>query len=223
MKKRTPTKQKLLNILKKDHQSTVKAIMEYFIISEIAVRKHLNELEQRGFIKKETIKQEIGRPFHTYELTKKGHETFPNQYEKLPLELLQDLEDLRGTEAVEELLMKRMDREKKYFLDEVTSANFDEKISKVAEIQDEKGYMVEYEKQADGSYEMKNFNCPIINIASSYRQVCTSEQAVLSKLFSNSEVVSHKCLTKGDHYCKWIITKPKEETSTQDEARFISP
>src|SRR5690625_2063601 len=221
MKKRTPTKQKLLNILKKDHQSTIKTIMEYFVISEIAVRKHLNELEQRGFIKKETTKQEIGRPFYTYELTKQGHETFPNQYEKLPLELLQDLEDLKGTEAVEELLAKRMERERDYFLNEVTTTHFDEKISKVAEIQDEKGYMVEYDKQVDRSSEMKDFSCPYSTIASTNRQVCVSEQAILAKLCSGSEVVSHKCLAKGDYFCKWIITKPDEdETSTQDEKRF---
>lgn len=209
MNKRTPTKQKILNILKRDSSCSVKEIMEYFNISEIAVRKHINELEQKGFINKITIKQEIGRPYYVYELTNKGHQTFPNQYEKLPLELLQDLEELHGKKAVQDLLTKRMKREESFLKKEVQSDNFDQKIADIARIQDAKGYMVEYGKQADGSYEIKNFNCPIINISSSYRQICSNEKKILENLFSDSDVIARTCITTGDHFCNWTITKPK--------------
>src|SRR5690625_4751948 len=128
MNKRTPTKQKLLNILKKDHRCTIKDIMVYFTISEIAVRKHIHELEQQGFIRKISNKQDIGRPFYMYELTDKGHKTFPNQYEKLPLELLRDLEDLQGTKMVDSLLEKRMERETSFFKQEIKTEDFDDKI-----------------------------------------------------------------------------------------------
>lgn len=208
MKKRTPTKQKLLNILKKDKELIIGGIMAYFTISEIAVRKHLNELEQQGFIKKNVIKQKIGRPYYTFELTKKGHDTFPNQYEKLPIELLQDLEDLQGPQAVKKLLAKRMDRERNYFETEVLTEEFEEKIEAVARIQNEKGYMVEIDKTEEGHYEMKHFNCPISNIAFIYHQVCRNEKVVFEEVFSTSEVISHTCITKGDNYCKWTIKKP---------------
>jgi len=209
MTQRTPTKQKILNVLKKDHRCTMKEIMVYFTISEIAVRKQIHELEQRGFIRKISNKQDIGRPYYMYELTTKGHKTFPNQYEKLPLELLQDLEALQGTEMVDRLLKKRMEREASFFQDEIVTHDFDEKIAEVARLQDEKGYMVEYDQQADGSYEMKNFNCPILNIASSYNHICTHEKSMLQEIFPDSHVESHACITDGDHFCKWAITKPK--------------
>ena len=211
MKKQTSTKQKLLNILKKDHTSTIKEIMTYFNISEIAVRRHIHNLEQQGFVKVHTVKQKIGRPFHTYELTEKGHQTFPNQFERLPLELLEDLEELQGKDAVRSLLNKRMEREESFFLDEIKGQDFDGKIAAVARIQDEKGYMVEYNKQADGSYIINNFNCPIINIASSYRQICRNEKQVLAKVFSESDVVSRSCITKGNNFCQWTITIPKSK------------
>jgi len=115
MIKRASTKDKLLNILKKDHKSTIKEIMDYFTISEIAVRRHLNELEQQGFITREEVKQEISRPYYVYLLTEKGHQTFPNQYEQLPIELLQDLEAVQGKQAVTEVLAQRLQREKAYF------------------------------------------------------------------------------------------------------------
>lgn len=208
MKKRQSTKEKLLYILKKDQTRTIRELMVYFTISEIAVRKHLNELERQGFIQSEVVKQKIGRPYHTYQLTDRGHQTFPNQYETLPLELLADLEVLQGKQGVYDLLNKRMIREQASFLKEVKHYNFDEKVAEIAKIQDEKGYMIEYDKQEDGSYEMINFNCPIINIASAYKQICLNEKKMLGNVFTDSVVASETCITNGDHFCKWTISKP---------------
>ncbi|MFD2045156.1 helix-turn-helix transcriptional regulator [Ornithinibacillus salinisoli] len=208
--KRAPTRQKLLNILKKEHDLTIDGIMEYFTISEIAVRRHIHELENQGLIKRNTIKQKIGRPYYTYELTVEGHSTFPNQYDKLPVELLKDLEELQGSAAVNQLLIRRMEREKAYFEMEIKADNFDQRIAEVAKIQDEKGYMVEIEKTAEGHYEMKNYNCPISNIASCYKQVCDNEKHVFDELFAESEVIPRSCITNGDNFCKWIIRRPNE-------------
>ncbi|AIF45486.1 hypothetical protein X953_13440 [Virgibacillus sp. SK37] len=210
MNKRHTTKQRLLHILKKDKECSMTRVMSFFDISEIAVRKHLHELEQQGFVRKNTIKQKMGRPYYTYELTKKGHGTFPNQYEKLPLELLQDLEEVQGHEAVNAVFKKRMEREKAYFNSKLESIeSFDQKISEIAKIQDEKGYMVEVQKTEEG-YEIINFNCPIANIASAYGQVCNNEKEVFNDLFPASEVKAHSYITNGHNYCKWTIKKPGE-------------
>lgn len=211
MLKRTPTKQKILNILKKNAESTIKEIMEHFTISEIAIRRHIRELVQQGFIKENKIKQEIGRPYYTYELADKGHETFPNQYEQLPVELLQDLETIQGKQAVKEVLDKRKEREETFYQSELDQVDdFDDKIAKISKLQNDKGYMTEYEKSENGDYIIKNFNCPILNLASSYGRVCQNEKKVFAKIFPNSKVISEKCMTQGEHYCKWIITRPKE-------------
>ncbi|MGM8211968.1 helix-turn-helix transcriptional regulator [Virgibacillus sp. W0430] len=211
MKKRTPIKQQLLHVIKKDGESTIKSIMSYFTVSEVAVRRHLHELINQGFIKDNRIKQDIGRPYHTYELTDKGHRTFPNQYEQLPIELLNDLKAIKGTEAVDELLDKRMGREEERYRSRLSSDDFDKKIAEIARLQDEKGYMVEYEKTEAGDYVLKNYNCPIMNLANAYDRVCHNEKKVLGNLFSDSVVYSEACLTKGDNCCKWIIKKPKKQ------------
>lgn len=211
MNKRASTKQKILTILKKDKECTMKELMEYFTISEIAIRRHVQELEQQGFIQAKAVKQEIGRPYYCYKLTGKGHATFPNQYETLPLELLQDLEELHGKNVVEEVLEKRAEREEAMLQEQFQSKTFDEKIEELVAIQGKNGYMFDYEKTIDGHYEITNYNCPIINIASNYKQICKNEKGMLGNLFSSSEVKSHSCITNGDHFCKWIITQPDEK------------
>jgi DeoR family transcriptional regulator, suf operon transcriptional repressor len=203
------TKQRLLTILKRNHDLTIDGIMDYFTISEIAVRKHIHELENQGLIKKESIKQRIGRPTYSYELTESGNRVFPNHYESLPVELLKDLEELQGKEAVYSLLEKRMEKELAFFQTEIKSEDFEQTVTKVAELQEKRGYMVELDQKADGSYEMKHFNCPIANIANAYQRVCENEHRIFNSIFSESNVSCKSCMTNGDHYCNWMIYKPK--------------
>ena len=209
MKRKQTTKDQLLLVLKKEGESTMKAIMKHFTISEIAVRRHLRELITQGFLVERSVKQEVGRPFHKYKLTSVGHETFPTQDDSLPLELLIDIESTLGREAVSTVLEERKKRESYSYQNEIPGRSFDEQIEKVAELQDAEGYMVEYTKNLDGSYEIVNYNCPVYNIASSYDEVCHNEIDVLQKTFPNSEVISHSRIIDGKKNCCWTISKPE--------------
>lgn len=212
MKNCKTTKDQLLMLFKKSDGITIEEIMKAFTISEPAIRKHLYELEKQGLVLKKQHKQKIGRPFFTYELTKKGHGLFPNQYESLPVELLEDLEDLQGPQAVRALLNKRLEREQEELREELKQfKQFEDKITALVDLQNRNGYMIEVEKNADGHFILTNFNCPIANIAHKYRQVCTNEKKLYSNVFENSEVVPETFITTGDHVCKWMIKVPAED------------
>jgi len=210
LKKLAKTKQKLLEVIKKSGRITIDEIMVHFTISEIAVRKHLHELEKDGLIKKESVKQKIGRPYHVYELTGEGHTLFPNQYKQLPLDLLKDLEVLQGREAVSDLLRQRMKREKSDIENEIKTSDFAEKITRIAEIQDRKGCMVEVNQTVEGDYEIIHYNCPIANIAISYQEICKNEKHMYKDVFPETDVISKSRITEGDHCCKWVIKNPKK-------------
>lgn len=209
MEKLAKTKQKLLKVLKKQGKMTIDDVMVYFTITEIAVRKHLRELERDGYIQKTSVKQEIGRPYYIFELTSHGHTLFPNQYEQLPLELLQDLEDLQGRDAVSDLLQQRMLRETNQIQQEVNIADFTKKVEEIAKIQDQKGCMVEVNQTKNGDYEIIHFNCPIANLAKSYPEICHNEKHMFRDVFPESEVIAESSITRGDHLCKWLIKHPK--------------
>lgn len=201
------TKEKILYILKKDGEISMKDLADYFTISDIAIRKHVQSLLWDGFIKKRRKRQEIGRPYHLYSLTKKGHHTFPNQYDKLPVKLLEDLEELEGTEVVENLLRYRKVQEEKELASKLPEDGFDERMLEMIRLQEEKGYMIDYTKLDNGDYEMKIFNCPIYNLASEFEQVCSNEETMYRNLFPKSEVKITSHLTKGAKYCSWTISK----------------
>lgn len=207
--KHTSTKQQLLNILKKADRLTIREIMEHFAISEIAVRKQLHELVQRGFVKQISHKQKLGRPYLTYELSKKGHETFPNQYKTFPVELLEDLKELQGEQAVRKLLDKHGERERTYMDNVIQEDDLDKKLAEMVHVQNERGYMLEVMKTARGDIEIRNFNCPVAAIALCYDQMCMNEQKLYEEIFHESEVKAHSFITQGNHFCKWTIKNPK--------------
>lgn len=206
----TSIKQKILDTLKKEKTVSIDDLMIHFTISEIAVRKHLKQLETEGFVQKRIHKQKIGRPYHTYQLTKEGHQLYPNHYETFPVELLDDLKEIAGEEMVQALLKKRIDREKKQLEELLTSdcTDLDKRIKEIANIQHKRGYMVELEKEASGEYVMTYYHCPIANVACDYHEMCHHEKKMYEDLFPGSEIDAPAMITKGDHCCKWVI-KPQ--------------
>lgn len=215
MKKRKTTKDKILDVLKKETELSIKGLAEYISISEVAIRRHINDLIRQHLVREEEIKQEIGRPYSVYSLTSKGHQTFPNQYEQLPIELLQDLEQLYGKEAIDDLLLQRREREQEEFLHYLRDKNFDERIVKLIEMLESKGYMVDYEKTEEGDYEIKNFHCPIFNLSSKYNIVCHNEKQMYQNIFPESEVTDLSCMSKGNNLCYWVITKPEQNENVE--------
>ncbi|HLS66759.1 MAG TPA: ArsR family transcriptional regulator [Pseudogracilibacillus sp.] len=209
--KPTSTKDKILYVLKKDVELSIKEIRDYFSISEVAIRRHLNDLIREGFVKEKIVKQDIGRPYHLYSLTNKGHTTFPNKYEELPLEILSDLATLYGDESVTNLLTERKKREEKELSVVLQDKVFPEQVTKLIEFQEERGYMIEYEELQDGTVEIKNFNCPIYSLASEYKEICRNEHEMYDTLFQNSEVKFTACMTDGEKYCRWLISKPEAQ------------
>lgn len=203
------TKEKLLFILKRDSEASIKEIMDYFTISNVAVRRHLNDLIREGFVAERTEKQEIGRPYLIYSLTKKGHDTFPSQYEQFSKDMLTDIKEVGGEEAVDAVLSARKDREEVELKTVLSDKSFDEKIALLYKMQDEKGYMHEIEQTASGDYLVKNYNCPIYSLATSYDSICANEKEMYQDLFPNSDVKAHAYMTKGKSYCSWTITKPE--------------
>lgn len=213
--KKMTTKEKILYILKKDGEISMKELADHFSISDIAIRKHVQALIWDGFIKKRKVRQDIGRPYHVYSLTKKGHGTFPNQYEELPVKMLKDLEAIEGEKVVNKLIEFRRDREQNELDSQLPVDDFDERMMEMIRLQKEKGYMIDYSKLDNGDYHIKIFNCPIFNVASEYHQICENEELMYKQLFPHSNVNVSSYLTKGAKYCSWTFTKSDKKVHVE--------
>ena len=204
------TRDQILSLLKVNKQLTVSEMAEQLNITEMAVRRHLNTLERDNIIDTTLVRQAMGRPTNVYFLTKTGQEMFPRNYATLTVDLLRDIEDLSGSEMVEQLFERRKERMKEKYGARITDhQTLDEKIAELARLQNELGYMVEWEKDEDGNYLFKEFNCPISEIAQEYPVACKSELSLFQELLGLEAVDCEVCMADAEHHCFYKI-KPKK-------------
>ena len=100
----------VLSEIKKTGDLTVRQLASNLGITTVAVRKQLAILEQEGLVRGRQVKIPRGRPASTYELTARARDLFPQTYNQVLIDILEDLRDLDGDEKVKLLLDKRNER-----------------------------------------------------------------------------------------------------------------
>lgn len=216
MKKQKTTRQLIVELLKKNKELSVSGLKEFLDITEMAVRKHLTNLESEQYITSRTIRQPMGRPVIFYSLTTKGHDTFPNNYDKIVVELLQDIHENMGDEAIDMLFKNREERlRKKYSRRIFKDDTLIERVENLVDVQTENGYMAEFSESDESDTDtitFEQYNCPIAAIADRYDKPCHYELELFKEVLGTDGVERVECIAKGGKSCKYIIQKSTENT-----------
>jgi predicted ArsR family transcriptional regulator len=203
--KSSSTRDEILYIIKTQVSLPVSDIAAQLGITEMAVRRHLNTLERDQYIKTQLIRQAMGRPTHEYSLTEKGHDLFPKNYSDVTMDFLKDIEELEGQEMIDKLFERREARLAEKHREQMKGLPFEERVKVLAEIQNKKGYMVKWEKVKDGGYMLKEYNCPISQVAKTYHKACNCELSLFQKLLGTDDIQRPECLAKGGDHCVYMI------------------
>ncbi|SDZ31191.1 ArsR family transcriptional regulator [Bacillus sp. 166amftsu] len=204
------TKEEIVQLLKINGEQTVGALSETLEITEMAVRRHLNKLEQEEIIQSKMVRQHVGRPTYVYALSQKGEDSFPKDYKQFALGVLEDLEQIGGETLVDAILKTRTDRIEERLQRRISrQENVWQKLREVAVIQEKHGYMVQVKQEGENSYILQKQNCPLKAVAEKYPQLCVEEENMYKRLFSdgNVKVLSNMC--DGDCHCSYHIQEKK--------------
>ena len=189
-------------------------------ISSIAVRRHLNNLERDRYVRYEPVRGAAGRPAFMYYLTEQAEELFPKNYADMTLELLEDVRDLLGEAAVAAFFERREGRlAAKYeerlgasgAADDGEAGGLEERVARLASIQDDRGYMAEWRREDDAlgpRFLLTEHNCPIHAVAHRFNQACSSELSLFRKVL-NARVEQLECKAKGGQRCIYEIRPQK--------------
>ncbi|WP_337926686.1 metalloregulator ArsR/SmtB family transcription factor [Paenibacillus caui] len=205
--KELPTREHLLYLLKTRGPLTVKEMSVELQITEMAVRRHLGNLERDGLIEPRLQRQAMGRPTSQYALTDHADSMFPKTYHKVALDLLGELADEVGEEMIGKLFERRKLKLMKNYEPRMRAAGQDlrGKVRLLTEMQNENGYMAECEETKDGQFVLKEHNCPIFQVANEYNQACNCELELFQSLLGTS-VTRTECLAKGGGCCAYVIS-----------------
>ena len=199
------TRRMIMTLLKKKGPQTIAALAAELGITEMGVRRHVLQLEQDGLAKTRVVRQAMGRPLHLYSLTEQAEEFFPKNYHNLALELLRELDLSGGKEAVQLLFEGRRKRMLAQYWPMMERRGLEERVAELSAIQNAGGYMAEWDKEEDGGYVIREYNCPIRQIATQYRSACGCEQSLFEELLE-ADVVRSECMAEGGRCCQYQIT-----------------
>lgn len=204
-KTKTTRKDKILHLLKKEVKLSVGELTQHLAITDMAVRKHLSVMEKDGLIFSKEAKQPIGRPLLFYYLSDKGELLFPKNYEGLSVEFLNDINELYGDESVEQLFKKREQRLTKEYSIRTRDKLPNEKLNEIVQIQNEKGYMADFSQLDASTYEIIEYNCPIMAVAKEFKTACQCETTMFKNVLETENVTRTSCKTEGNDHCKFTV------------------
>jgi len=209
MEQDSSTRKTIVKMLKTSGPLGVGEMAKRLGITEMAVRRHLNTLERDGYIDSRIVRQSMGRPMNIYRLTEAAEDLFPKNYHTLTLDLLGELDGGTDGGGVGKLFGRRKEKLQMKYEQGMEGKPLEERVAKLADIQNANGYMVEWERTDDG-FVLKEFNCPISQVANRYEEACDCEQQLFEGLL-DTKVERTECLAKGGGKCTYHIKEPKEE------------
>lgn len=202
-KELSSTRDQILHMLKVKGGLSVSEMASQLGITEMAVRRHLNTLERDNLIQSTLVRQAMGRPTHVYSLSPEADERFPRNYQDLALDFLTDIQETEGVDKIDQLFRRRENRLEQHYRSHM-QGDLEERVAALAELQNERGYMVEWEKDENGTYVLREFNCPIAQIAQQFQQACNCELSLFRRVL-DADVEQTSCMAKGGEHCVYEI------------------
>lgn len=198
----------ILDLLKINGAMSVEQLAQSLAVSKVCVRRHLGLLESDGIVAFEQEKHERGRPRFIYRLTEKARCLFPHLYDEFAKEVLVHLQRQFGDDALLKVLGARADDLIAQLKELLADLSFDERVKELTKTINAKGYLAETRKMKDGSYRLRQRNCPTENVAVAYPHVCEEEIRVYREALG-CEIVRECRITDGSQQCEYRIVPAK--------------
>lgn len=199
------TKQDILHHLLRQGRSTAQELSEQLHVTPQAIRRHLKDLESEGLILHHTVQAGMGRPNHSYELSREGRSRFPDRYDEFAVSLLDTLAETVGRDQVGSILRKQWERKAVEYRDRIGLGSLQERVAKLVELRQQEGYMAEAHLVEDAKIMLTEYNCAIAQIAESFPSVCGHELEMFALALPDCKVERTHWLVNGEHRCGYLI------------------
>lgn len=201
------TREKILQLLKVNGEMTVAALSEELNVSSVNIRGHLSRLERDGMVAMRTDKiNERGRPANLYKLTQKGNEAFPSAYNHLASDVLRQVKRMFGLQALRSILAGRAEEFLKQLQERLREKPLEvSKVSELAELLRDMGYMVEVSAVGQNEYMLAIRHCPISEVATHFPEVCAAELNMQRQALNDAKVSLKRTIPQGGGGCYYRI------------------
>jgi DeoR family suf operon transcriptional repressor len=206
------TRDRILQILLRQPRRTITELAEAVGINPISVRHHLANLQVESLVSYEEERHGVGRPRLVYMLTEAGMERFPTRYLRLTTRLLAQMKESMPAPVVARLFSQMAEDLADEYVDQVRGLSMEERLEFVKGLLAEEGFTVEWEKQGD-EYRIHEISCPYYQIGVNHPEVCTVDQALISRMLAlPAEKV--QCVLSGGAFCTYVVQSMTREADS---------
>ena len=207
------TRRRLLLVLRKQPGVTVRELATELGLTGMGVRRHLDALQAEGLVETtDCSRKGLGRPAAGWRLSAAGMELFPRRYDRVALEVLEDVAEHAGPGAVDAVFTRRTEKLVAEYEAELDGAeDLEDRVAGLARIRDEAGYLAEWSRSEDGHLSLTENNCAVHRVAEHYPAVCAQELLLLRRVLGPDVEVTRDAHTMaGDAVCRYCI-RPRDD------------
>lgn len=202
------TEEKFLLYLKTNGAQSTGTIGKALDMTSEAARQQLTKLEEEGKVKSTRDIKGVGRPTKVWKLTQFGHAQFPDAHSKLTVQLISQIRDELGEESLQKIITaNQKDQLAKYRTVIDHNTGLEERVSKLADIRCEEGYMAEWKKDKNDFLLIEN-HCPICAAAEVCQGFCQAELETFKEVLGEDiNIYREEHIQTGARRCAYRISK----------------
>src|SRR5216683_6886870 len=200
------TRMEILELLRRRGRSSAETIAGDLGVTANAIRQHLTNLERDGLVVSQPERAGRGRPSLLFVLTERADAVFPKRYGQLATMVLQEVQEMGGPEALDEIFARVAARHAGAIERDLEGLEFDEKMRRVVAWIGRAGTLVEQSESSEG-VKVTIHNCPFRNTALKYPQVCTITPQLMSRLLGTN-ISQADSIHRHDPYCSFVVQRP---------------
>lgn len=202
-----PARDKVLFQLKTKGPQTAGQLARRLGVTAMAVRQHLQRLEEDGLACFEEERRPVGRPAKVWRPTEQAEGRFPDSHADLTVQILEGVRSTFGEDGLERLMRHRYRRQRALYRKRIArDAPLRERVAKLAAVRREEGYMAEWSRQRDGSLLLVENHCPICAAARTCQGLCRDELALFQSVLGREVVVERtEHILSGARRCAYLI------------------
>ena len=195
----------ILNSLKRTKGMSVNELVEKMKMSYMGIKQHCLTLQRDGYLDTWRRPQKMGRPEMVYRLTRRSHDLYPSDSNKLTLELLESAKEIYGPNAPEKLLYNVFERKTAALKPKVKGETVAERAKWLAKMRDGEGHMSQFTtEQKDGGPQIFECHSPILNVLERYPIIGRLEQDMFERLLETN-VRREEIRTSGLYECAFYF------------------
>ncbi|HET6892619.1 MAG TPA: metalloregulator ArsR/SmtB family transcription factor [Pyrinomonadaceae bacterium] len=202
------TRRAIVKLLKTDGALDSTQLAKRLGLTAMAVRQHLYALHKEKLVTAEERPVPIGRPAKYWQLTREADSLFPEAYAELNVALIDAVKNTFGTEGLNRVLVSRCQRQQSDYSKRIRSGDsLKKKLTELARVRTEEGYMAEVRRGDDGSYLLVENHCPICAAANACQGFCSTELDLFRSVLGPGVTVERvEHIVSGDQRCAYRVT-----------------